>query len=103
MIRPEDITPSTPPGLPVIVPPATDVTDGEAFHRWLDEQVARAMAYAAPTPLPRVERRPEEPPPPPDGDDDDDGLAPWLRTARDIHGEPMAEGYGIVAEIGGEP
>lgn len=106
MVTPEDIRPSTPPDVPaVIVPPARDVADGEAFAAWLDAAAARARAAASAQvlPLPRVERAPEARPRMVDEDDDEDSLAPWQRTARGIHGEPMAQGFGVVAEIGGEP
>lgn len=102
--RPDDIRPSTPPDVPaVIVPPARDVADGEAFAAWLDAAAARASAAAQVLPLPRVERAVEVRPRMIDEDDDEDSLAPWQRTARGIHGEPLAQGYGVVATIGGEP
>ncbi len=53
-------------------------------------------------PAPR-DPRPEVTPRQIDEDDDEDSLASWQRTARGVHGEPLAQGYGVVATIGGEP
>jgi len=108
MVTPEDIRPSTPPDVPaVIVPPARDVADGEAFAAWLDTAAARARARAAASaqvlPLPRVERAPEARPRMIDEDDDEDSLAPWMRHP--VGGAALGAGESVDGALvwAGEP